>query len=63
MNGRGYGGRPHCKARLEGADSVSGTYSLNVITVTVTLRRRRMRCPHCSFSTAARYDTRPRPSV
>ena len=28
MNGRGYGGRPHCKARLEGADSVSGTYSL-----------------------------------
>jgi transposase len=29
------------------------------VTVDVALRRRRLVCPLCSFSTAARYDTRP----
>jgi len=28
------------------------------VVVTVRLRRRRLVCPHCAFSTAARYDTR-----
>ncbi|MDQ3475122.1 MAG: transposase family protein, partial [Actinomycetota bacterium] len=30
--------------------------------MTVVLRRRRLICPHCSFKTSARYDTRARPS-
>jgi transposase len=29
------------------------------VTVDVALRRRRLACPRCAFSTAARYDTRP----
>jgi transposase len=29
------------------------------VTVDVALRRRRLHCPECQFSTAARYDTRP----
>jgi transposase len=49
--------------RLDGVNVTSVVFGLNVITVTVALRRRRLQCPHCSFSTAARYDTRPRPSV
>ncbi|MBS1838972.1 MAG: transposase family protein, partial [Actinobacteria bacterium] len=32
------------------------------VTVTVALKRRRLRCPHCDFSTAARYDTRKQAS-
>jgi len=40
--------------------SVSGiSFAPGVVTVTVTLRRRRLRCPRCEFSTAAGYDTRP----
>jgi transposase len=34
-----------------------------VVTVTVTLRRRRLVCPHCGHKTSARYDTRPGPST
>jgi len=49
--------------RLEGVNVCSVVFGINVITVTVVLRRRRLVCPHCSFSTGARYDTRPRPSV
>jgi transposase len=49
--------------RLEGVNVTSVMFGLNVITVTVVLRRQRLVCPHCSFATAARYDTRPRPSV
>lgn len=30
-----------------------------VVTVTVALRRRRLRCPRCDYSTRARHDTRP----
>lgn len=32
------------------------------VVVTVVLRRRRLLCPECDFSTRARYDTRPVPS-
>jgi transposase len=48
--------------RLEGVNVTSVVFGINVITVTVVLRRQRLVCSHCSFSTAARYDTRPRPS-
>lgn len=30
-----------------------------MVTVDVALRRRRLHCPECAFTTAARYDTRP----
>jgi len=33
------------------------------VAVEVGLRRRRLVCPHCQFSTRARYDTRPVPSI
>ncbi len=48
--------------RLDGVNVTSVVFGINVITVTVVLRRQRLVCSHCSFSTAARYDTRPRPS-
>ena len=38
-------------------DDVS--FEADVVTVDVALRRRRLVCPQCEFSTAARYDTRP----
>jgi hypothetical protein len=31
----------------------------SMIVVSVALRRRRLECPHCDFSTRWRYDTRP----
>jgi transposase len=49
--------------RLEGVNVSSVVFAINVITVTVVLRRQRLSCPHCPFSTWARYDTRPRRSV
>lgn len=49
--------------RLDGVNVTSVIFGINVITVTVALRRRRLECPHCGFKTSARYDTRPRPSV
>jgi len=36
----------------------SVVFGINVVTVTVVLRRQRLVCPHCSFSTRFRYDTR-----
>jgi transposase len=38
-------------------DDVS--FGADVVTVDVALRRRRLVCPQCEFSTAARYDSRP----
>jgi len=32
---------------------------INVVTVSVALRRRRLVCPHCGYRTRFRYDTRP----
>ncbi len=49
--------------RLDGVNVTSVIFGVNVITVTVALRRRRMECPHCGFTTSARHDTRPRPSA
>ena len=34
-------------------------FGADTVTVDVALRRRRLACPQCEFSTAARYDTRP----
>ena len=35
------------------------SFGTGVVTVTVALRRRRLRCPRCDYSTRARHDTRP----
>ncbi len=44
---------------LEGISVVEVTFVGGVsVTVDVALRRRRLGCPLCSFSTRARYDTR-----
>jgi transposase len=40
----------------------SVTFGINVVTVKVVLRRRRLVCQHCAHKTSARYDTRPCPS-
>lgn len=40
--------------------SVRGVaFTTGSVVVTVALRRRRLACPHCGFTTAARHDTRP----
>lgn len=44
--------------RLDGVNVTSVVFGLNVITVTVALRRRRLVCPHCGHRTRFRYDTR-----
>jgi transposase len=49
--------------RLDGVNVTSVIFGLNVITVVVALRRRRLICPHCGHKTSARYDTRPCPST
>jgi transposase len=42
------------------AVNVSGVeWAAETVTVTVTLRRRRLVCPHCRFATAAVHDLRP----
>lgn len=48
--------------RLDGVNVASVGFGLNVITVVVVLRRRRLICPHCGHKTRFRYDTRPCPS-
>lgn len=48
--------------RLEGVNVTSVVFGINVITVTVALRRRRLVCPHCGYRTRFRYDTRREPS-
>ena len=48
--------------RLDGVNVTSVVFGLNVITVTVVLRRRRLVCPHCGHRTRSRYDTRACPS-
>ena len=37
-------------------------FAPTAVAVTVVLRRQRLVCPHCPFTTAARYDTRDEPS-
>lgn len=44
--------------RLSGVNVRAVEFGTAVVTVTVALRRRRLVCPECSFSTGARYDCR-----
>jgi transposase len=44
---------------LSGVSVSEVTFEADTVVVDLTLRRRRLQCPQCSFSTAACYDTRP----
>lgn len=44
---------------LEGANVATVDIGAEEVTVEVRLRRRRLACPVCGFTTRARYDTRP----
>ncbi len=44
--------------RLDGVHVRQVEINTEQVTVTVALRRRRLVCPHCSYSTRHRYDTR-----
>ena len=44
--------------RLEGVNVASVVFGVNVVTVVVVLKRRRLVCPHCGHRTRWRYDTR-----
>jgi transposase len=48
--------------RLDGVNVTTVVFGLNVIIVTVVLKRRRLVCPHCAHKTRWRYDTREQPS-
>ena len=48
--------------RLDDVNVVDVEWFARLIVVTAVLRRRRLLCPHCSFKTSVRYDTRVRPS-
>lgn len=45
--------------RLPGVRVRDVVFEPDRVVVIVALRRRRLVCPDCEFSTAARYDTRP----
>ena len=47
---------------LDGANVRQVDFGCDTVVVTVALRRRKLVCPECSYSTSARYDTRPAPS-
>lgn len=48
--------------RLDGVNVTGVVFGLNVIVVSVALKRRRLVCPHCGYRTRWRYDTREQPS-
>ncbi|MGH9027633.1 MAG: ISL3 family transposase [Acidimicrobiia bacterium] len=48
--------------RLDGVNVTSVVFGVQLILVTVALRRRRLVCPHCEHTTRWRYDTRELPS-
>jgi len=48
--------------RLDAVNVTAVVFGLNVIVVSVALKRRRLVCPHCEYSTRWRYDTRELPS-
>lgn len=48
---------------LEGVNVSAVDFEPSAVVVTVGLRRRRLECPECEFSTRSRYDTRPVESV
>jgi len=45
--------------RLDDVNVTAVEFLPTMVVVTVALRRRRLVCPHCAFSTRWRYDTRP----
>ncbi|MFP5310237.1 MAG: transposase [Actinomycetes bacterium] len=45
--------------RLEGVNVAAVDIGHDTVTVEVALRRRRLACPECGFTTRARYDIRP----
>lgn len=49
--------------RLPGIRVRRVAFEATTVVVTVALRRRRLVCPLCPYSTRARYDTRPAPST
>ena len=48
--------------RLDDVNVTAVEWLPRLIVVTVVLRRRRLWCPHCEFTTSARYDSRAMPS-
>ncbi|MGH9260908.1 MAG: ISL3 family transposase, partial [Acidimicrobiales bacterium] len=48
--------------RLDGVNVIAVEFLARSVVVTVALRRRRLVCPHCGYTTRSRYDTRPRRS-
>lgn len=48
--------------RLDEVNVTAVQFSATLVVVTVALRRRRLRCPHCGYTTSSRYDVRARPS-
>ena len=44
---------------LPGITVADVSFSVGAVTVDVALRRRRLACPECGFTTSARYDVRP----
>ena len=44
---------------LDGVRVTEVCFEADELVVDVGLRRRRLHCPQCEFTTAARYDTRP----
>ncbi len=48
--------------RLDGINVTDVTFGGDTVVVTVRLRRTKLVCPLCGFSTRTRYDTRPVPS-
>jgi transposase len=45
--------------RLDGVNVTNVEFAATIVRVTITLRRRRLECPHCGHKTSSRYDTRP----
>ncbi len=48
---------------LPGVSVADVSFATDSVTVDVALRRRRLRCPECDFTTRARYDRRPVASI
>jgi transposase len=44
---------------LEGVNVRQVDFGVDTVVVTVALRRRKLVCPECGYTTSARYDTRP----
>jgi len=44
--------------RLDDVNVTAVDFLATMVVVTVALRRRRLVCPHCSYKTRWRYDTR-----